>query len=616
MKRRMPFFLVFTISLLLFSILWRIGLEAAVDPALAQPVEDATQPEPLVPSTTNDFIMPGSQPETMIVGIADPASCTNCHANYLTPPEQKLEERTWHAWQGSMMAQSGRDPLFFAALDVANAGAANVGEYCLRCHMPRGWLEGRSSAPDASEMTAQDQEGVQCVVCHRLVDPEPDPANPLRDSQILADLELPVSKIGSGQMIMDPEDYRRGPFDILADLGLSPDEDPHRFGGGTTLVSPYHQESELCGTCHDINNPMFTWNEASQSYEPNSLDTPGDITQGFPIERTYSEWRLSEYNSPQGVYAPQFGGNKSNVSTCQDCHMRDITGTGGAFFGGNGLVREDMPLHDLTGANTWVPQIIPLHPEFEELFPRGSERAQALASGVERARYMLQNAARLEANQVGDELEVTIFNESGHKLPTGYVEGRRMWLQVEGFDADCQQVYSSGAYDSSTATLAGYGSDPSLKVYESKQGLTESWAAALGLPAGPSFHFALNNMIDSDNRIPPRGYSFAAFNAQKAAPYTNGVPDAARYADGQYWDSTVYVLPQEVSWGNVRLLYQTASREYIEFLRDNNPYEGPNNGQILYELWEQSGRSRPEVMVTASFGSGRCDLFLPAVQRP
>ncbi len=73
---------------------------------------------------------------------------------------QPPETETWHAWQGSMMAQAGRDPLFFAALDVANAGAANAGEYCLRCHMPSGWLKGRSSTPDGSEMEGQDREGI------------------------------------------------------------------------------------------------------------------------------------------------------------------------------------------------------------------------------------------------------------------------------------------------------------------------------------------------------------------------------------------------------------------------------------------------------------------------
>lgn len=613
MKRYKPLGIAVLLTIILLEILWQLAGSTALLTAHAKPEEGMGLQGPLVPTTPDDFILPGTQPESLLHSIADPSECTNCHANYNAAPGQETETRTWQAWQGSMMAQSGRDPLFYAALDIANAGAAEAGEFCLRCHVPRGWLEGRSSAPDGSGMSKADLEGVQCEVCHRLVDPVTAAGNPARDAQILAELDLPVTIIGSGQMIIDPEDFRRGPFDVVADLGF----DPHELSAGAqTLISPYHQESDLCGTCHDINNPVFSWNELSENYEPNPLDEPGDIAQGFPIERTFSEWKLSEFNTPQGVQLPKFGGNKDRVSTCQDCHMRDITGSAGAFFGGSGIVRDNMPLHDLTGANTWVPQTIPLHPQFGTDFPAGSPRRDALDNGILRAREMLQKAARLEVSRSGSELTVTVYNDSGHKLPTGYVEGRRMWLQIDGYDADCNLVYTSGAYDAGSGTLQGYNSDPSLKVYESKQGLSPSWAAQLGLPAGPSFHFALNNEIVSDNRIPPRGYSFDKFNASQAAPYTDSKPDPNRYADGQYWDTTVYALPEDVAWGDVRLVHQVASKEYIEFLRDNNPNEGQNNGQILFELWKQTGKSMPEVMVDAKFGQATCDLFLPSVTRP
>ena len=46
-------------------------------------------------------------------------------------------------------------------------------------------------------------------------------------------------------------------------------------------------------------------------YVPNSFDAPApDFSPYalFPVERTFSEWKMSEYNSPSGVYAPQFGG--------------------------------------------------------------------------------------------------------------------------------------------------------------------------------------------------------------------------------------------------------------------------------------------------------------------
>jgi hypothetical protein len=278
---------------------------------------------------------------------------------------------------------------------------------------------------------------------------------------------------------------------------------------------------------------------------------------------------------------------------------------------GNYVVRDDMASHDLTGANTWVPTLIPQHPEFAELFQREPGRLRALEYGVERARAMLQSAAVLDVYRNGDQLVVTVTNQSGHKLPSGYLEGRRMWLQVAGYDADDNLIYSSGAYDVATGEL---GDDPALKLYEAQQGLTAEWAQQVGLEPGHSFHFMLNNMTVFDNRIPPMGYSFDAFNAVQAAPVTDGQPDPDRYADGQFWDTTVYTLPDGVVRGEVRLLHQIASKEYIEFLRDNNPNPGQNNGEIMYDLWEANGRSTPEIMAQKSFGENTARAFLPTIR--
>ena len=514
------------------------------------------------------------------------------------------------------MAQAGRDPVFYAALDIANADAAFSGDFCLRCHVPRGWLDGRHSATsDTSQMTPDDLEGVQCEVCHRLVDPIYSPENPGRDITVLNDITSSVTLPGNATLIVDPLDHRRGPLNLTETLGM----DIHEVigNGRTTLQSPYHEDAALCGSCHNIDNPLFSWDEASQSYQLNALDEAGDLTTAFPVERTFSEWALSQYNTPGGVYAPQFGGNRDYVSTCQECHMRAITGVGGVGFDVQPN-RDDYPLHDLTGANTWVPQILPLHPVFSNTFTgtvQAEIRGQALLSGTLRARYMLQNAATLSATKFGDSLVVTVTNQSGHKLPTGYVEGRRMWLQVEGYDVNGTLVYTSGTYNVATGDLAGYHSDPTLKVYESLHGLSPDVAAQLGLDAGHSFHFMLNNVIICDNRIPPRGYDFAAFEAAGAAPYANGRPDPTLYQNGQYWDNTLYDLPSSVVTGTVRLLHQIASKEYIEFLRDNNPNPAGNNGDILYDLWQQTERSRPEIMASLNFTTSVNGQHSPFRQR-
>jgi hypothetical protein len=574
--------------------------------ALSRPADAVLLPEghppitPRVGTTSADFFFPGSQIGDLTTPI-EPADgqCFFCHARYNEGSDYPVEEEMWMAWSGSMMGQAGRDPVFWAALDVANADAGGAGEWCLRCHTPKAWLEGRATPGDGSGLEPQDFGGIECAVCHRMVDPWFSAENPPVDAAILAAIIPPLAHPGNGALILDPLDRRRGPFDILTNLGF----DPHIGFADETLYSPYHKEALLCGSCHDITNPVFSWDAERGEYWPNELDTPTpDITEGFPIERTFSEWANSDYNSAEGVYAPQFGGNRTHVSTCQDCHMRAITGKGAT----QGQIRDTLALHDLTGANTWVPQLLPLHPvfgaDFNDDYPNDLRR-QALNAGVERARYMLQNAATVTADYQDNLLTVTITNESGHKLPTGYVEGRRMWLQIEGYNASGELIYTSGAWDGATGILQ---EDADLHLYESKQGLTPDWAAALGLPAGPSFHFALNNVIVSDNRIPPRGYSFEAFNAVQAAPVTDSQPDPDRYADGQHWDTATYTLPADVVAGIVRLVYQVAGKEYIDFLRDMTPYpDNPqNNGAILYDLWEQTDRSAPEPMAALIFGDG------------
>lgn len=572
-----------------------------VHPALTE--HTAGQLTALVGSTPQDFYLPGTQPATLEDGIHPADECRACHAGYAEQVGMDESAEIWTAWQGSMMAQSGRDPLFWAALDIANAAVAEVGEWCLRCHTPRGWLEGRSSPVDGSALVEDDLEGVQCAVCHRLVDPVYSADNPARDLEVLSGITPPLTTLGSGALIVDPQDQRRGPFDLQEDWTYNPHP-----ALDWPLVSPYHKEAALCGSCHDISNPLLSWDETTQSYQPNSLDTPAeDLTTLFPIERTFSEWLASDY-ATVGVEAPAFGGNEPRVYTCQDCHMRAITGAAG--YVGEYVLRDDMPLHDLTGANTWIPQTLPLHPVFGAIFSDDPERAEALAYGIERARAMLQNAATLTAAVDGQTLTVTVTNETGHKLPTGYPEGRRMWLQVEAYAVSGELVYQSGAYLEASGDLIA---DPDLKVYEIKQGLTPDWAAALGLPAGPSFHFALNNAVYEDNRIPPRGYDFTTFAALGAAPHTAGAPDPDRYADGQYWDVTPYTLPQTAAYGVVRLLYQTASKEYITFLRDASPQpDNPNaNGPLLYDLWEATGRSQPELMAEVSFRLH--GVYLPSV---
>jgi len=558
--------------------LYRIVLPAAGLLGIASVFVSPAQ----IPTTLNDFFGPGTQPLTITDVIFDSADCGGCHGDFdpVTEP--------FRNWAASMMGQSARDPLFQAGLAIAEQDAPFVGDLCLRCHAPGGWLEGRSEPTDGSGLIAKDFQGVACHVCHRLVDPVFDPnANPPDDEAILNNLsDTPVNPHG-GQYIIDPLDRRRGPFDL------------GEFFIHEWRQSPYHEEAQLCGNCHDVSNPAFT-RQPDGSYAFNDPNTPHpthDNYEEFPLERTFSEWLQSDFAQGPIEMGGRFGGNQTAVSTCQDCHMPETTGQA-CFFGES---RTDLPTHYWNGGNTWVLQAVRnLYPDFETFLQDDS-----VAASIARAVAMLQNASDMALNAAGATLNVRITNESGHKLPTGYPEGRRMWINARFFDSGGALIRELGHYDPNSALLT----TSDTKVYEAKLGLDAAMSALSGVPEGPGFHMALNNVRIKDNRIPPRGFTNANFEAIQAGPV------GATYADGQHWDDSVFSIPSGAVRAEVRLLYQTASREYVEFLRDENTTN--DAGQVAYDQWALLGKSAPVEMdfQTITFncpgdidGNGQVDL--------
>jgi len=547
-----------------------------------------------LPTTLDDFFLPGSQPNES-GNLETPNKCDNCHGGY----DIKVEPA--FTWRGSMMSQAARDPLYFANLAIANQDAAESGDLCIRCHSPAGWLEGRSTPTDGSALNSNDRQGVQCDFCHKLVIP----SNPIenrfpndtaytnntyeQDSIYLSGLSaIPVSS-GNGSYVADDDNAKRGPFN---DANAT-----HQM-----FYSPFHSSSEVCATCHDVSNPAFS-KDAEGNYVPNDLDQPSpsfDKYDMFPVERTYSEWEYSSYNTPAGVYAPQFGGNKDTVWSCQDCHMRDVTGYGCNKSGV--LLRDNLPLHDMTGGNTFIPNLV------DAVYP-GEADLEALDSGIVRARYMLQNAASLDLSAVVDGTNylatVRVTNETGHKLPSGYPEGRRIWLNVRAFNGNDDIIYESGKYLESTGELIH---DGDIKIYEIKPGMTDNVAATLGYEPGPSFHFVTNNKIFSDNRIPPRGFTNANYEMIQSPPI------GYSYADGQYWDDTEYLLPGATARIDVYLNYQTTSKEFVEFLRDENVTN--EWGNTIYNLWCNNGKSAPEEMQFASLSVTPIGVNEPPVLDP
>src|SRR5512147_1333437 len=112
----------------------------------------------------NEIQQPGTQPGE-VSNLETPDKCDNCHGGYNTAVEPAFN------WRGSMMANAGRDPIFWATLAVAEQDFDGAGDLCIRCHSSAGWLAGRSTPTDGSGLMAGDADGVDCDTCHKMTNP-------------------------------------------------------------------------------------------------------------------------------------------------------------------------------------------------------------------------------------------------------------------------------------------------------------------------------------------------------------------------------------------------------------------------------------------------------------
>lgn len=570
-------------------------------------------------SAALDYTPHGTQP-----GLDHPLiSSDNCAGCHESNNNNDATFFPWDTWAGSMMANATRDPVFWAALDVANHDQHGVGDYCLRCHTPSGWYGGRvvktgtGSTIDGSNGCllqgnytsgdSDDYSGESCHYCHRLVNqgPQSQPAYHDNANAWLDDGDCN----GVGQPC------RHGPYTYVN--GGAVDAPPHPWA-----YSAYHQQSEICGICHNVTTPDTDAGPLKTLIAANGADTGIP----FPIERTFSEWQQSDFADL--IFRDGFGDSAgfapalAHSRQCQDCHMPNSAdpATAACIQESSGARSGNLAAHVFAGGNTWVPSI--LGGQYGDALSRAPAFTQAIAA----AQQMLQGAAQVgitpgaftapTASTSGAlSLTARVTNLSGHKLPTGYAEGRRMWLDVQVRDANSALIAESGAYDAVSGLLTR---DAQVRVYEIVQGIwsrrQRGYCRTTDVAGNTQFHFVLNNCIAKDNRIPPLGFAGGA-NLETQPVGQAYPPTSANDARLVNYDDVAYSfsvpaatpLPLSVS---ATLYYQTASREYIEFLSneaqtkafpDENtlcsgapgrPFTvGPqarSRGLYLYQLWNNA----------------------------
>jgi hypothetical protein len=463
-------------------------------------------------------------------------NCANCH----NPPNAEAHAgdpiyAPIRTWQSSMMGNSARDPVFWAAIAIASQDSPDVSngetDLCIRCHAPRAFLEGRGTAISMDELQPDDRAGVECELCHRMQVDGIGSAGGIGNAQYTIDDVLVGGNVP-----------RRGPW---AWTDADPFPPPHSWINDSGIGT-----SALCGTCHDVTTPR-----------PRVDDDGNQLGVLFNEQRTYSEWANSS-----------FAQDPERLATCQDCHMPPVDDMAACVVNTNNGASHPTGgrRHALAGANMFMMDVL------DHLYGdagTGEVPSAAYAQTRDAIADVLATAATLELEppdgvEMGAgllDLGVRVTNNTGHKLPTGYSEGRVMWLELTARYGE-QVVFASGQPDQ----IAGDAPDPLLRTY---RGVAEQFAT------GIETHLLLNDHWIEDTRIPPLGMVQSVETDPVGDRYEvlpdgtwpnydaftydfEGAPDVMDATPGDANDDTLSV--------QVRLLYMINTPEYIAFLEDTN----------------------------------------------
>ena len=644
--------------------------------------------------------LPGSQPGE-VGNIESVDKCDNCHQD--TSPVVNIA----HEWRGSMMSHAGRDPIYWATVAIAEQDFDGSGDLCIRCHTMGGWQAGHSTPTDASTLTnGEAADGVGCDVCHKMTNPDDSEHLGVQNAPFVANNGgTPVEGYyGSAQLSLLDSNSKLGPYSNAVPK--------HHWD-----QSLFHRSVDFCGSCHDVSNPVVgdlaPNNGAQQPLTPGTFDgvlntpsNPRNIEDKAAfnnppykygvVERTFSEYKASafpttrvavtsdqndmDYGDLPGdlkvsggsiditYQAAQGAGNGGDYEdgterffTCQSCHMAATTALGANKSGVP--LRTDLPTHDLTGGNFLIPQVMQDMDTQGTLLLGGNLTSAEIAgmnAGVLRAQANLESAAALSVT--GNTLK--IVNLTGHKLISGYPEGRRMWVNIKWRNSGGALLREDGAYGSLqlefdinddgqingqdvVETLLDL-DDEYVPVYEAHGAITKDWAQKLisvsaayadipieynrvtgaaeetigDIATGnddhhETFHFVLNNKVVKDNRIPPYGMDCAESHIRSILPVNHGEVDGTHYGvtitNGEcpsggavfnYWDEVDLQPHTDAVTADISLMYQPTSWEYIQFLYLAN--NGgitflANEGANLLDAWRNTGMAAPHVMASSTW---------------
>ena len=594
---------------------------------------DAFQPEPL-PFCSLDHVVQGPQPNGQLPFITS-NQCMSCHdatQSYSIVPNMALAKKSqagektyvnaspYGEWRYSMMALSGRDPIFYAQLETERALhpelAKEIDNKCLSCHAVMGqrqWIEDKGpdalfthdmvnltpeNNPALSKYGALARDGVSCTVCHQI-----QPEGLGTPSTYTGEFKLPKTH----HEIFGPykdKDITTYPMEMA--LGLTPKYAAHL------------SQSKLCSSCHTVFTPVLDVGKKYTAKEfGDKAHSVGGAGDAFHEQATYLEWKNSTYSDEAG--------QNSRKKSCQDCHMPKTYfdksyGSVPLQFRTANIEDKAFPYvenrapdakitlkvrgkdaenpysrHSLNGINVFGTAMFDQFPWLlgiqrrDALFPADEAESGmkvALDAGIafaqrETAQIEVSNLTKTEN---GLEVEVTIDNLTGHRFPTG-VAFRRAFVELR-VKAGEKTIWVSGATDENGVIgVIGKTANPKFtplptEFFEKNQyqphhrvitredqvQIYEQLVADSNGEITTSFLSYKKEL--KNNRLMPHGWSEKGPDAAETAPIGEAATDD-HYKDGKGTDVLKYDIalklpPEEQISVTATLYYQSIPPYYLK----------------------------------------------------
>jgi hypothetical protein len=483
--------------------------------------------------------------------------CLACHNGLTTSTGQDVS--IGFEWRASLMANSSRDPYWQAsvrreAIDHPES-TAEIEDTCARCHMPMeryaAKLEGRRAQVFAHlpfkarrDGGSLAEDGVSCSLCHQIG---------------AAKLGTPESFTGGFEI--DPPDAqgnRReyGPYAIdpgHARVMTSSTE------GFAPSQSDHVRTSEMCATCHTLITE--------------TLGPGGRKVGRLPEQVPFQEWLHSEFR---------------NTRSCQSCHMPAVAEPVPItrIFG----APRQLARHSFVGANFFLQRMLNRYRDALDVAALPQE-LEAAATATER--YLATEAARLSLGPVSIasgrlDVEVTVDNLGGHKLPTAY-PSRRVWIHLLVRDGGGRVVFESGAVKAD-GSIAGNDNDSGTAAFEPHHSVirdaadVQIYESILGDTRGLVTTGLLSaSQYLKDNRLLPRGFDKRTAEADIAV--RGAAADDPDFAGGT--DRVRYTIDLGGARGpfavDAELLYQPIAYRWAQNLKGYGQAPEPRRFTEYYD---------------------------------